>query len=135
MGCKVGDIIVVRNYKDHGRSVGRHSFVVLSTDRGQIKSLDYDLVCNVMSSFHSEEHRKKKLTYPGNFEYDASQENVKNGHGKAGYIKAEQFFYFDSTYLDYYVIGNVQPELLRRLFEYIESLDTIDHIIDNLQST
>lgn len=132
MGCQVGDIIVVKHFKTGGQTIGRHSFVVLSTDRGQIQGLDYDLVCNVMSSFHSEEHRKKKLGYPGNFEYPANQENVKGGHGKAGYIKAEQFFYFDSESLDYFVIGNVQPELLNLLFQYIEQLDNIEHIIDNL---
>lgn len=132
MGCKVGDIIVVRNYESHGQMLGRHSFVVLSTEKGQIRGLDYDLVCNVMSSFHSPEHRKKKLGYPGNFEYAADQEEIQGGHGRAGYIKAEQFYYFDSQKLDYYVIGNVQPELLEMLFRYIEGLDEVEHITDNL---
>lgn len=130
--CKVGDIIVVRNYKSQGRDLGRHSFVVLSTENGQIRGLDYDMVCNVMSSFHSEEHRKKKLGYPGNFEYSAEQENIKGGHGKAGYIKAEQFFYFDSNKIDFYVLGNVEPELFNELLEFINGLTEIEQIIDNL---
>ena len=56
--CKVGDIIVIRNYKSQGNELRRHSFVVLSTEKGRIQGLEFDLVCNVMSSFHSEEHRK-----------------------------------------------------------------------------
>ena len=59
--CKVGDIIVVKNFVSQGVTLSRHSFVVLSTDQGKIQGLDYDLVCNVMSSFNSEEQRKKKL--------------------------------------------------------------------------
>ena len=132
MECQVGDIIVVSNFKSQGQAVKRHSFVVVSTEKGQIQGLDYDLVCNVMSSFHSPEHRQKKMGYPGNFEYAAEQENVKGGHGKPGYIKAEQFYYFDSEKIDYYVIGNVYPDLLKALFQYIESLDKIEHITDNL---
>ena len=53
--CKVGDIIVVRNYLSQGQTIKRHSFVVLSTEHGEIQGMDFDLVCNVMSSFRSEE--------------------------------------------------------------------------------
>lgn len=130
--CKVGDIIVVRNYKSQGEDMKRHSFVVLSTENGKIQGLDYDMVCNVMSSFHSEEHRKKKLGYPGNFEYLAEQENIQNGHGRSGFIKAEQFYYFDRNKTDFYVLGNVEPELFNELLEFISGLDEIEHIIDNL---
>lgn len=130
--CKVGDIIVVKDYKSHGASIKRHSFVVLSTDKGQITGLEYDLVCNVMSSFHSEEHKKSKMKYPGNFEYSAGQENIDNGHGKDGYIKAEQFYYFDRNKIDFYVLGNVDPELFNALLEFINSLEEIEHIVDNL---
>lgn len=130
--CKVGDIIVVKKYKSHGANLQRHSFVVLSTEHGQIQGLDFDLVCNVMSSFHSEEQRKQKLGYPGNFEYSPEDENIEGGHGKAGYIKAEQFYYFDSNKTDYYVLGNVTPELFNALIEFINSLSEVNHIIDNL---
>lgn len=130
--CKVGDIIVVRNYKSQGREIKRHSFVVLSTDGGKIQGLDYDMVCNVMSSFHSEEHRQKKLSYPGNLLYEAEQERVQGGHGKPGYIKAEQFYYFERSKIDYYVIGSVTSELFATLVEFINSLDEVEHVIDNL---
>ena len=132
MKCQVGDIIVVRNYMSQGKTISNHSFVVLSTEHGKIQGLDYDLVCNVISSFHSEEHRKKKLRYPGNFEYSANDEEVKGGHGKAGYIKAEQFYYFDSEKLDFYVIGNVAPNLFNALMEFASQLKEVEHVIDNL---
>lgn len=130
--CKIGDIIVVNGYKYHGTEMSRHSFVVLSTESGTIQGLPFDLVCNVMSSFHSEEQRKKKLSYPGNFEYSSEQEIIKRGHGKSGYIKAEQFFYFDSSKTDFYVIGNITEELLNALVEFIKQLEEIDIVIDNL---
>lgn len=131
--CKVGDIIVVKNYVSQGREINRHSFVVLSTEKGKIQGLDYDLVCNVMSSFHSEEQRRKKLNYPGNFEYSAAEEKIKNGHGKDGYIKAEQFYYFDSSKIDFYVLGNVTPELFNALIDFINGLTDIEIVLDNLE--
>ena len=130
--CKVGDIIVVKNYRSHGTVINRHSFVVLSTEKGQIQGLDFDLVCNLMSSFHSEEHKKQKMKYPGNFPYSAEQEHIKNGHGKEGYIKAEQFYYFDRDKTDFYVLGNVEPELFNELLAYIQTLEEIENITDNL---
>ena len=59
--CKIGDIILVDSYKHGGKTLNKHSFVVLNADKDEIQGLEYDLVCNVMSSFHSEEHRKKKM--------------------------------------------------------------------------
>ena len=119
--CKVGDIIVIRNYKSQGNELRRHSFVVLSTEKGRIQGLEFDLVCNVMSSFHSEEHRKKKLKYPGNFEYFADQEKIPSGHGKDEYIKVEQFYYFERDKIDFYILGKVSPELFNELLIYIQS--------------
>lgn len=130
--CKVGDIIVVRNYMSQGQRINRHSFVVLNTDHGEIQGMDYDMVCNVMSSFQNEDQRKKKLRYPGNFEYPASTEKIERGHGKDGYIKAEQFYYFNRENTDFYVIGNVDQELFATLLVFINRLQNIEIIIDNL---
>lgn len=57
--CKVGDIILIRNYQSNGVNLGQHSFVVLSDESGQISGLSYDIICNVMSSFKNEEQREK----------------------------------------------------------------------------
>ena len=131
--CRVGDIIVIKKYVSHGKDLSRHSFVVLSEDEGEICGLEYNLVCNVMSSFHSEEHRKSKMRFPGNLEYSVSEEMIKNGHGRSGFIKADQLYYFDRRNLDYYVIGNVSPELFIRLTDFIRSLESTEAIIDNLK--
>lgn len=130
--CKVGDIIVIKNYRSQGTEIGRHSFVVLSTDKGKIQGLDFDLVCNVMSSFHSEEHRRNKLRYKGNLEYSADKELLPYGHGRDGYIKADQFYYFDRNRIDFYVLGKVSPELFNELLEFINRQETVEHIIDNV---
>ena len=76
---------------------------------------------------------KRKRGYPGNFEYSAEKENITNGQGKYGYIKAEQFYYFDSSKTEFYVIGSVAPELFNALIEFIKTLTDIEIIIDNLK--
>lgn len=133
MDCKIGDIIVVKNYISHGEKLSQHSFVVLDTTNGQIRGLDYDLVCNVMSSFHSEEHRKKKLSYEGNFEYSPSDQIVEHGNGKRGFIKADQLYYFNSDTIEYYVIGSIVPNLLEALMIFATKLGNIEVITDNLE--
>ena len=133
MGCRVGDIIVINNYISHGVTLSRHSFVVLGTENGQIQGLDYDLVCNVMSSFHSEEHRGKKLEYKGNLEYTPSDQVVEHGNNKRGFIKADQIYYFNSDTIDYYVIGNITPGLFNAILELAQQLESVEHITDNLR--
>lgn len=135
MGCpvEVGDIIVVKKYVSHGQILRQHSFVVISTDGGQIRGLDYDVVCNVMSSFHSEQHRQHKLSYPGNLEYSSSDERIKNGHGKDGFIKADQFYFFNLQEIDYYVIGSITPNLASALKEFAENLKKVEFITENLK--
>lgn len=135
MSCavEVGDIIVVRNYKSHGKTLGQHSFVVIDTNGGQIQGLDYDVVCNVMSSFHSEQHRQHKLSFPGNMEYSSIDEQIQNGHGKNGFIKADQFYFFNLQELDYYVIGSITPNLSYALQEFVKQLKRIEFITDNLK--
>ena len=49
--CTIGDIILIESYQHKGRALSKHSFVVLSVESGKIEGLDYDFVCNVLSSF------------------------------------------------------------------------------------
>ena len=135
--CKVGDIIVVKDSKDEqGKSIGRHSFVVLNTDKGEVEGMSFDLVCNLMSSLEGkgEEYKKRKLSYPENMPYDPSEENIINGHGKEGFIKAGVYFFFDKAKIDFTVIGNVNIELYLRLMEYIRNMNPEDirYVVDNL---
>jgi len=130
--CKVGDIILVKSYISQGKEIDKHSFVVLNVEHGKIEGLDYNLMCNVMSSFSSPQQRLKKLEYPGNFEITHNDSNVLNGNTKDGYIKAEQFYYFDRKKLDFEVIGNLDTTFFEKLIKFIHSLDEYEHIIDNL---
>jgi hypothetical protein len=132
--CRPGDIILIEHYySNDGHEIGRHSFIVLEDEGGQIKGLDYDLICNVMSSFKNKEQREKKLKYPGNFEIKNMDTQVKNGNKKDGYIKAEQFFYFNKAKTEFVVIGFVVKEVFEQLLEFVANLEApIIEITDNL---
>ena len=90
--CKLGDIIVVKNYiGDDGKKISQHSFVVINDKPDFIEGLNYDFVANVMSSFKSEEQRIKKLRFEENLEVvsnDMISKLPKNK--KSGFIKADQ---------------------------------------------
>lgn len=129
--CEIGDIILVKKYASHGTEIGKHSFVVINTDDGEIQGLPYDLVCNVMSSFHSEEHKEKKLRFKGNLQVNKEDVQIPNGNNKEGYIKADQFYYFKRAEIDYIVIGSVSIDLYLQLINYINQLDKVEDIIDN----
>ncbi len=131
--CEVGDIILVKDYNRDGEKISRHSFVVLSNEEGQIQGLDYDIICNVMSSFKDEAQRTKKLSYPGNFPITADDSSVVRSNSKDGYIKAEQFYFFNTEKTDFVVIGSMKEDIFKSLIEFIEELNIdIEMIIDNL---
>jgi len=133
--CKVGDIIVIDNYNHDGINLSRHSFVVISDQSGKIQGIDYDLICNVMSSFKNAAQKAKKLSYPYNFPITHNDRIMQNGNNNEGYIKVEQFYYFDKLTINYKVIGALTPEVLEELITFINNInsDEINIIIDNLQ--
>lgn len=131
--CKVGDIILINSYKDNGKNLSRHSFVVISDKEGEIQGCSYDFICNVLSSFKNEEQKRRKLNYPGNFPI-AHDDTVTDPHNdKDGYIKMDQWYYFNKDKLDYTVIGSVKQDIFDLLIEFLEDseFDLYD-IIDNL---
>lgn len=131
--CKAGDIILINNYEHNGKRLNKHSFVVLSDEKNQIQGLDYDLICNVISSFHDEAHKAKKLSFPGNFPITAKQTLVKNNREKDGYIKAEQLYYFNKEKIDFIVIGSMDGKTFELLLDFIEALEIdIEQIVDKL---
>lgn len=131
--CKKRDIILVEKFKSQGKDVGKHSFVVIEDNGGEIKGLSFDLICNVMSSFKSKEQKAKKLSYPGNYPVIASEVNVPGGNQKDGYIKADQFYYFDKRKITYHVIGQMTDEAFNELIDFINNGDfDIEIITDNL---
>ena len=131
--CTIGDIILIEAYQHKGCTLPRHSFVVLNIEAGTIEGLDYDFVCNVLSSFKNEQQRVRKLGYPGNFEITYEDSSVTSGNTKDGYVKAEQLYYFNYHKTKYTVIGKLHVEAFNRLVEFIENLKVpLEHITDNL---
>ena len=131
--CKKRDIILVENYKSHGNTVGTHSFVVLEDNGGEIKGLSFDMICNVLSSFKSAKQRAHKLSYSGNFPITASETSVPGGNTKDGYIKADQFYYFNKDKITYHIIGQMKSAAFNELIDFINNSDfDIEIITDNL---
>lgn len=131
--CKVGDIILIKRYKDNKNIIGRHSFIVIDDRKGVIEGLPYDMVCNVLSSFKTDEQKKRKLKYEGNFPITHDDTITNPDNGNNGYVKADQLYYFKKDKIEYQVIGNVLPDILKLLFEFIAESDfPIVEIIDNL---
>lgn len=133
--CQLGDIIVVERYKSHGVEINHHSFVVISDEKGFIRGLDYDFICLVMSSYKDEEQKARKLSYPGNFPITVDDQYIIKGtNGKKGYIKAEQFYYFNKDKIKYKVIGHLDKDIFNLLIEFIqEEMEApIKQITDNL---
>ena len=131
--CNVGDIILVESYKYNKSVLTRHSFVVLTVGAESIERLDYDFVCNVLSSFKNEQQRTRKLRYPGNFEITHEDSTVVGGNTKDGYIKAEQLYYFNSKKTKYTVIGKLNQNVFEKLLDFIENLKVpLEEITTNL---
>ena len=133
--CKLGDIIVVNNYiGDDGTQLSQHSFVVVNDEKGTIAGLDYSMVASVISSFKSEEQRRKKLKYEENMELPLDSMN-KKVLKKPSYVKADKAFYFNKDKLDYYVLATLKDEYLDKLLKLILKLVSegeLNQIIDNL---
>ena len=111
--CRVGDIIVVKEFKDNnGIVVPKHSFVVVSDEAGIIESYSYDFISNVMCSLHGESHKKKKLNIKSNLEIVPNKIKGRNVNNKSGYIRADDLFYFKKDKIEYKVIGRLSDDML-----------------------
>lgn len=131
--CKIGDIILVDNYKDNGCNLNKHSFIVIEDENGTIEGVPYDFICNVMSSFKNDEQKLRKLRYPGNFPISHNDTVTDPHNTKDGFVKTDQLYYFKKDNINFKVIGNVIPEVLDIIFDFIENSDfEFSHIIDNL---
>lgn len=131
--CKVGDIILINEYKDGNRLLNRHSFIVIDDEKGEIRGYPYDFIANVLSSFKNENQRKRKLSYMGNFPIAHDDTNTNPHNNKDGYVKMDQLYYFNKEKISYTVIGSVKPEIFNMLIEFLEESDfELFDIIDNL---
>ena len=122
--CKVGDIIVIKEFKNEiGEPVKKHSFVVISDESNSIGGLNYDFISNMFCSFHDNNHRNKKLRYEENLEVKTKLKSKNKTNNKSGFIKADQLYYFDKDKIEYYILGHLSKQLLDELMSLIFSLD------------
>lgn len=122
--CKVGDIIVIKEFKNEiGEPVKKHSFVVISDESNSIGGLNYDFISNMLCSFHDNNHRNKKLRYEENLEVKTKLKSKNKTNNKSGFIKADQLYYFDKEKIEYYILGHLSKQLLNELMSLIFSLD------------
>lgn len=118
--CKLGDIIVVKEFKNEvGEIIKKHSFIVINEQKGSIEGINFDLVCNMMCSFHNEEHKKRKLRFKENLEISGKIISNKKINAKHGFIKANQVYYFDKTKIEYNILGQINDELLNELLKLV----------------
>lgn len=90
---------------------------------GIISGLNYDLIASVMSSFKDEDNRKKKLRYKENLEVCSDDILSEKTNKKVGYIKADQLHYFNESTIEYYVLAQLESELLDELVNLIIELN------------
>ena len=136
--CKLGDIIVVKEFRDKdGTLVPKHSFVVINDEEDYVEGLKYDFVSNMMCSFHSEEHKNKKLKYEENFPIKEELISGEKINNKSGYIKADQLYYFNKSLIEYKVMAHMEAELLDELVQLILVLNEkglLKNVITNLET-
>lgn len=133
--CKLGDIILIKACKSNGSPLNKHSFIVIEDKEDSINGVSYDIICNIMSSFKNEEQKKKKLSFPGNLQILASDSVTNPDNGKDGFVKADQFYYFEKEKIEFKLIGRLEPDIFELLIEFIQDgTFQITDIIDNLST-
>lgn len=135
--CKLGDIIVVKEFKNEdGNTIPKHSFVVINDEENYVEGLRYDFVSNMMCSFHNDEHKNKKLRFEENLLIKEELIDGEKINNKGGYIKADQLYYFNKNFIEYKVIAHMESELLDDLVQLILILNKkglLKNIISNLE--
>ena len=135
--CKIGDIIVVKEFKNEfGEKINKHSFVVINDNKDYVEGLNYDFVANMMCSFHNEKHKNKKLKFKENLFVKKNSIKGKYLNTKEGFIKADQLYYFDKGKIRYSIIGHLDNKVLKELLNLINELynrHKIKRITTNLE--
>lgn len=127
--CKLGDIIVIKEFKgEDGVLVKRHSFIVIDDNHDEIKGLEYDFVAPIMSSFKDKEHKKKILSYDVNTEITNKNIEGKFSLKKPSYVKTNKLYYFNKKKIEYKVLARINDDYLDELVKIILSLDEKDRI-------
>ena len=133
--CKIGDIILITDPKNNGRHIGRHTFVVIKDEGGEIEGIPFDFVGLILSSLKNETDRKRLLKYPTNKEVKSGAMITDPHNGFDACIKADQFYYFSKEKIDYTIIGSLDIEPFNELISFIQELISsgvkIKQVLDN----
>lgn len=124
--CKIGDILLIFNAKNNKYSVGPHPFIVLDDNAGTVKGIySYDFVGLLVSSADTEEKKERLKKFEGNFPL-VTDDKIMNSNFRSenrdGYVKADQFFYFDKNKISYVHIGKVVQDAFDIIVEFIGEL-------------
>lgn len=134
--CKLGDIIVVKKFKDSkGVIVPKHSFVVINDEKNFIQGYSYDFISNILCSFHNKRHKNHKLNIESNLMINKNQIIGDGINEKDGYVRADELFYFKKEKIEYKVIAHMNDDLLSDLVKLILRLydkDKLHKVITNL---
>lgn len=74
------------------------------------------------------------MKFDGNFPIVPDDQDIIGGdNGKSGFVKTEQFYYFNKNKINYRVIGYIQPDIFELIIDYINGLQIpIKRITENL---
>ncbi len=116
--CKIGDIILIEKFKnEHGKDVGMHPFIVLSTKKGVIESMPLDMIAVLLSSIKDEKNRKRNLSYEVNYEVKKEA-----GLKKDSFVKGNQVYCFDSNKSDYRRVGSIDVDIFMEIREHVKMM-------------
>ena len=125
--CKLGDIIVIKEFKnEEGKIIPKHSFVIINDEPDHVEGFKYDFISNMLCSFHNEKHKRKKLRFKENLPIKEEKISGANINNREGYIKADQLYYFDKKKIEYKIIAHIDDELLDELVQLILKLKDED---------
>lgn len=136
--CKVGDIILISQFKDGKNVVGKHPFLVLDDTGGIVRgTYNYDFIALLMSSNTTIAKHKKLNRYLGNFPIAAEDKMITDTsfNNLDSYIIADQFYYFDKSEVKFIQLGSMDEEIYNLLIEFMNELKAsgvkFRQIVDN----
>lgn len=126
----IGDIILIQSYLGDDLTLqSGHPFIVLSLESGAIQGMEFDVVCNAMSSLEGkgQGYIDNRLAKSSNLELQ-----VHDGVKKRSFVKTDVLHYFKIADLSFHKVGQLEQSILNFLFQLIEKNVDFSININNL---